>query len=269
MKNDDRLSKEGRNSFQDGVDLLNALLVVLIEWPIGEYSTPIPLYQRAAGDQERVQHLLLNIERWINSLGINVLPRTVHDKRKLKDILSRLKNVVLEIENKEESHKEASKIMNEALSLIRSVPPPPTEARRVSHERRTIVANQAIILLHMNPGQPGPKELCDAIKVVCRRFGIQAFHADDIQHPDRITDVVLQYIAESEFVIAVLTNAGPNVDYEVGYAHALNVRPILFREAGTELHFNLSLHNVPEYKDLVELKSLLHQRLEAIFGRVA
>jgi nucleoside 2-deoxyribosyltransferase len=90
--------------------------------------------------------------------------------------------------------------------------------------------------------------------------------ADDVENHEAISDVVLQKILESAVVIADLTDARANVYYEIGYAHALNRRPILFRKAGTETHL-LNVHSVPEYKSLGDLKTLLHERLEAILGR--
>lgn len=127
--------------------------------------------------------------------------------------------------------------------------------------------NTAFIIMQINRAKPELQDICNTIKDVCVNFGIKAVRADDIEHQDKITEVIIDYIQRSEYIIVDLSEERPNVYYEVGYAHALNKKPILFRRLGTKLHFDLSVHNVPEYENLTELKSLLTKRLEAILGR--
>jgi hypothetical protein len=132
-----------------------------------------------------------------------------------------------------------------------------------------IKQNTAFVLMAIDPKNPAIEDVYFAIKEVCGSFGIKAYRADQIEHQDRITDLILREIESCEFLIADLTYERPNVYYEIGYAHALQKKPILYRRLGTQLHFDLSVHNIPEYRNATELRDLLKRRLESILGRTA
>ena len=78
-----------------------------------------------------------------------------------------------------------------------------------------------------------------------------------VELQDVITQVILDRIRSSEFLIADLTSERPNIYYEVSYAYAVGKRPILFRKTGTPVHFDLSVHSVPQYRNINELREML------------
>ncbi len=132
----------------------------------------------------------------------------------------------------------------------------------------TIRPNTAFVLMAIDDEVPELEDVFMAIRDTCDGFGITAYRANDIEHQDRITDRILEEIRTCEYLIADLSLERPNVYYEIGYAHAIHKKPILFRRRETKVHFDLSVHNVPPYKNATELKALLKARFEAILGRI-
>jgi len=286
-----------------GTALCDEGLAFLDQWPT---DNGVHVNARAL-DQPRAAHrqdLIDRVTRWFNEVNVIVLPSTLYDRRFLYvalrhaeaglckstfheeytsttlfdnffssesgqggSIKKKVEHDVVFNTTIDEARSELQLGMGRALMLCSTAP---IDSQRISLQAPSAIAhNSAFIIMWMDKERPELEDVHDTIKSVCLSFGISATRADDIEHQDRITEVVLQQIARSEFLIADLSGERPNVYYEVGFAHALGKRPILYRRTATSLHFDLAVHNVPEYRNMTDLRDLLTRRLEAILGRKA
>lgn len=127
---------------------------------------------------------------------------------------------------------------------------------------RSYRPNTAFIMMSINPNNPELVDVYDTYKECFKEFGIKAIRADDIEHEEVITDRIIEEIKTSEFLLGDLTDERPSVYYEIGYAHSLGRRVIMYRKSGTNIHFDLAAYNCPEYENMRELKNFLTKRLE-------
>ena len=131
----------------------------------------------------------------------------------------------------------------------------------------TYETDSAFVMMQINSQRPELEDIYNVIKECFARFGITAVRADEIEHEDVITKKIMEKIRVSEFLIADLTGERPSVYYEIGYAHALNRKVMLYRKSDEKLHFDLAAYNCPAYSNLTELRKKLMRRLEEVTNR--
>lgn len=104
----------------------------------------------------------------------------------------------------------------------------------------------------------------ESYKPVIKKFKLSCLRIDELQDSKKISDQILDMIAESKYVIADLSGARPNCYYEAGFAHALGKEIILTIRDGETAHFDLQGHRFIQWKTESDLRKKLTQRLKAL-----
>lgn len=103
-----------------------------------------------------------------------------------------------------------------------------------------------------------------AYKMVIEKFNLKCIRIDEIQDSGKITDQMLEKIAESKYIIADLTGSKPNCYYECGFAHALGKKMILSIHKDDSVHFDLAGYRFIQWKTEAELRRKLKKRMQTL-----
>lgn len=126
--------------------------------------------------------------------------------------------------------------------------------------------NIVFIMMGISSENPALEDSLNAIKRAALHHGIPGVRVDEIEHSKKITDVILDKIKNSRFLVCDITNERPNVYYELGYAHGIGKEVILVADKDTKLHFDIKDYNIILYKNCTDLQNRVERRIEEAIG---
>ena len=123
--------------------------------------------------------------------------------------------------------------------------------------------NQVFVIMKF-----GSKQLDSAyegvVKPLFEEYGIDVLRVDEIQDSGKISDQILNNIAESKYIFSELSGERPNCYYETGFSHALGKEIILCIHKNDKIHFDLAGHRFILWETEAELRRNLKKRLKTI-----
>ena len=104
----------------------------------------------------------------------------------------------------------------------------------------------------------------ESFKEVCTKFQYECSRVDDSNTTNRIIPEIFDRIKRSAFIIADLSEQKPNVYYELGYAHGLNIPVVVTAFKDTLLPFDV--RDIPTifWESQQQLKKNLIQKISEI-----
>ena len=101
------------------------------------------------------------------------------------------------------------------------------------------------------------------IQPICEKCNFEAIRVDQLNLSDSITQTILDYLKDSELVIADLTGHNPNSFFEIGYRTSLKKPIIHLKQKGEHIPFDIASIRAFDY-DLTDLDAVedTKERLE-------
>ena len=87
-----------------------------------------------------------------------------------------------------------------------------------------------------------------AIKPACTKAGFDALRVDELEGPLNINRKVIEYIFNSDAVVADLTEWNPNVFYELGVAHAIDNKTVMIIQKKNDIPFDVKTYRCIQYE---------------------
>lgn len=136
------------------------------------------------------------------------------------------------------------------------------EKGRIAQE----LQDRAFVMMSIQRDDAEAEDVLHSIKRATGKFDIECTRVDEVHHSGKISDLILEYIKTSKYLICDISSERPNVYYELGYAHGIEREVILIAKQGSPLHFDIKDYNTIFYRNMTELESGVEARIKAIIN---
>ena len=137
-------------------------------------------------------------------------------------------------------------------------------------ERVAVDSSKAFVAMWFDPSMD--EAWVQGIKPGITDSGYEPIRVDEVEHKDRIDDLIIAEIRRSRFIVADFTHgedgAKGGVYYEAGFAHGLNI-PAFFtckKNLIDKLHFDIRQYSTVLWETPEELRTKLANRISAEIG---
>jgi hypothetical protein len=126
------------------------------------------------------------------------------------------------------------------------------------------IEDTLFVMMSISSENPEIEDVLSAIKRASKGYGIDCTRIDEVEHSGKLTDLILDHIDKSRYLICDVTTERPNVYYELGYAHGRGKEVILIARQGSIVHFDIKDYNIIFYRNFTELEERIAKRIAAI-----
>lgn len=127
-----------------------------------------------------------------------------------------------------------------------------------------LLSSKEVFVIMSFSRDPKLEDAYDSFSEVCKEFKYECTRMNNAHLAGRIIPEIQSRIKKSAFVIVDLSEARPNVYYELGYAEGKNKRVVMTAFQGTELPFDVADIPTIFWEGQKQLKDQLREKIKLI-----
>ena len=127
-----------------------------------------------------------------------------------------------------------------------------------------LLTSKEVFVIMSFSRDPKLEDAYDTFSEVCKEFQYECTRMDNAHLAGRIIPEIQSRIKKSAFVIVDLSEAKPNVYYELGYAEGKNKRVVMTALQGTKLPFDVADIPTIFWEGQKQLKDQLREKIKLI-----